>query len=200
MGNTTEESCGGWNNTGCQGTPYCQPRCPRFIDNQGGTWTFREGTEEDIDPLVEMYRAFEPENRAQGIPPSVDHRCRSWLKTLFAEGYNIIAEGGDQLVGHVVYTPVDDPKPELAVFVHPTYHNRGIGTELCKQAAAAAISAGCTELMLHVEQKNRPAIAVYERLGFEIVDGEYGLEMVLLLDDATAKTVCAPPVRYSQTV
>jgi len=83
------------------------------------------------------------------------------------------------------------------VFVHPDFHNRGIGTELCKQAAAAAVNAGCETLMLHVEQKNRAAIAVYERLGFEIVDGEFGLEMMLSLDDTTKRDVCQPPAHYS---
>ena len=200
MGNTSKVGCGGWDNSGCQGTPYCQPRCPRFVDKTGGAWTFRAATEEDTEQLLEMYSAFGSADRAQGIPPAADHRCRSWLETLFAEGHNIVAEGQSRLVGHVIYTPVDDPRPELAVFVHPDYHNRGIGTELCKQAAAAAIEVGCEALMLHVEQKNRPAIAVYQRLGFEIVDGEFGLEMVLSLDDSTASDLCAPPAHYSQTV
>lgn len=199
MGNTSAEGCGGWDNSGCQGTPYCQPRCPRFVDKTGGIWTFRVATTDDIDQLLEMYRAFDSADRAQGIPPAADHRCQSWLETLFAEGYNIVAEGQNRLVGHVVFTAADDLNPELAVFVHPEYHNRGIGTELCKQAAAAAVEAGCETLMLHVEQKNRAAIAVYERLGFEIVDGEFGFEMVLSLDDTTERAVCGPPAHYSQT-
>lgn len=193
MGDISAASCGGWDNTECRGTKYCQPRCPRFVDKTGGTWTFRVATTADIEPLGEMYSAFGATDRAQRIPPAVDGRCQSWLETLFAEGYNIVAEGRGRLVGHVVYTPVDDPRPELAVFVHPDYHNRGIGTELCKQAAAAAVEAGCEELMLHVEQTNRAAIAVYQGLGFEIVDGEFGLEMTLSLDASTAAAVCAPP-------
>ena len=200
MGNTSAEQCNGWDSSGCQGTPYCQPRCPRFVDKTGRAWTFRVGTDDDIDDLLEMYRAFDSADRAQGIPPSVDHRCRSWLETLCAEGHNIVAEGQNRLVGHVVFTAADDPEPELAVFVHPDYHNRGIGTELCKQAAAAAVEAGCETLMLHVEQKNRAAVAVYESLGFETVDGEFGLEMALSLDEATAEAVCAPPAHESQLV
>jgi RimJ/RimL family protein N-acetyltransferase len=119
---------------------------------------------------------------------------------LIEEGHNIVAEGPDRLVGHVVYTPVEADCPELAVFVHPEFHDRGIGTELCKQIAAAAVDTGREALELHVERRNRAAISVYRRIGFEVVDDDHCLRMVLPLDDRIAASVQAPPAEQSSSV
>lgn len=197
MGESTEAGCDGWNSSGCTGTKYCPPRCPRFVDKQGDSWTLRPAREDDLDRLMELYDAFSPADRTLGLPPAVDHRLRSWIETLLSEGHNIVAEGSDRLGGHVVYTPVDDDRPELAVFVHPAFHNRGIGTELCSQTAAAAVEADREALELHVDRSNRAAITVYRRIGFEVVDSDHGMEMALPLDDPVATEVCAPPVDRS---
>jgi len=187
----------GWDSSACAGSPYCQPRCPRFVDKTGKAWTLRPAGETDTDRLVELYDAFGPADRSMGIPPAVDHRRRSWIETLLAEGYNIVAEDSDRLGGHVAYTPAEADRPELAVFVHPALQDRGIGTELCAQAAAAAVESDRTALELHVDQRNRAAVAVYRRLGFEVVDADHTLEMALELDESVAANVCAPPADRS---
>ena len=199
MSKSSDIGCDGWDNGECSGTPYCPPRCPRFVDKEGASWTIRPAREDDADGLDELYAAFGPADRAQGIPPAVDHKRRSWVEMLLDEGHNIVAEGRDRLVGHVVYTPVEDAQPELAVFVHPEFHDRGIGTELCKQIAAAAAADGREALELHVERTNSAAIAVYRRIGFEVVDDDHSMRMVLPLDEPITTTVGAPPVERSRT-
>lgn len=193
MSESSTAGCGGWDNAECTGSTHCPPRCPRFVDKQGAHWTLRPVWEGDADRLVEMYDAFGPTDRAQGIPPAVDHKRRSWIEMLLSEGDNIVAAGQDGLVGHVAYTPVDAARPELAVFVNPEFHNRGIGTELCKHAAAAAVEAGCEALELHVERSNRAAVTVYRQIGFEAVDTGFSMHMVLRLDEPIATTVRSPP-------
>ncbi|MFO7833966.1 MAG: GNAT family N-acetyltransferase [Halohasta sp.] len=193
MSDTSDPGTGGWDSSACIGGPACPPRCPRFVDSEGSRWTLRQADPEDADRLTAMYADFGAADRAQGIPPAVDHRRQSWIEMLLEEGHNIVAEGADRIVGHVVYTPVDDAQPELAVFVHPDFHDRGIGTELCKQVAAAAAAAGCEALELHVEPTNRAAISVYQRIGFEEVPADHGLRMVLPLDDGIVSAVSAPP-------
>lgn len=197
MGESATDGSDGWDSSACAGSPYCRARCPRFVDKQGETWTLRGADEPDTDRLVELYDAFGPADRSMGIPPAVDHRRRSWIETLLAEGHNIVAEGDDGVVGHVAYTPAEADRPELAVFVHPALQDRGIGTELCAQAAAAAVEADRAALELHVDQRNRAAVAVYRRLGFEVVDADHTLEMALELDESVAATVCAPPADRS---
>ena len=197
MGETPNTGCEGWDNGACTGTPHCPPRCPRFIDKTGVRWTLRTATMEDADRLAPLYAAFGAADRTLGVPPAVPHRRRSWIEDSLTAGHNIIAEGDEQLVGHVHYTPADAARPELAVFVHPAYHNRGIGTELCKQAAAAAVDAGCDALELHVSRGNRAAMTVYRRLGFEVVDTAGSVRMELPLTEQTSTAVCAPPAHQS---
>jgi len=187
----------GWDRSACAGSPYCPPRCPRFVDKEGDKWILRPAGEHDLDRLVAFYDAFGPADRSMGIPPAVDHRRRSWIETLLAEGHNIVAEDDDGVVGHVAYTPAEADRPELAVFVHPERQSRGIGTELCAQAAAAAVDADRAALELHVDQRNRAAVAVYRRLGFEVVDADHTMQMALELDESVAATVCAPPADRS---
>jgi len=193
MSDTSDPDAGGWDSSACVGAPSCPPRCPRFVDSEGSRWTLRPADADDADRIAAMYAEFGAADRAQGIPPALDHRRQEWVEMLLEEGHNIVAEGADRIVGHVVYTPVDEAQPELAVFVHPEFHNRGIGTELCKQVAAAAADAGREALELHVEPTNRAAISVYHRIGFEEVPADHGLRMVLPLDDGVVASVSAPP-------
>lgn len=65
------------------------------------------------------------------------------------------------VVGHAVYTLGDATRPELAVFVDPALHGRGLATKLCWHVVATAADAGCEALVLHVECDNRAAVRVY---------------------------------------
>lgn len=163
-----------------------------FVDKQGVSWTFRAAHAEDADQLAALYDAFGSADRSLGLPPAVDYRRRSWLRRLLSEGHNIVVEGPD-LVGHVAYTPADDDRPELAVFVHSDFHNRGINTELCTHATAAAVNDDREALVLHVDRSNRAAVAVYRRIGFEVVDTDHSMQMELPIDEPIATTVCTSP-------
>lgn len=170
-------TCGYWNPSDCAGSPECPPRCPRFIDKHGRSLTIREYRARDRDPLERLYRSYGTDHRAQGLPPLTDRRIERWLDTLLAEGTNVIAaDERGRIVGHAVYTPRKAPEPELAVFVSREDHDRGIGTECCRQVIARAAAAGREALVLSVERTNRRAVVVYRGLGFETVEGR-GTEM-----------------------
>jgi len=169
------------------------PRQPQFVDKEGTRWTLRQADEADLDRLVALYDAFGDADRAQGIPPAVEHRRRSWIEMLLEEGYNIVAEGDGRVVGHIVYTPLEDACPELAIFVHPAFHDRGIGTELCRRLVASAAAADREALELFVELRNRAAISVYRRVGFETVDSDHEVRMVHPLEDPSVSAVGSPP-------
>lgn len=196
-----QPSCSGWNSAECAGTPECPPRCPRFVDKEGVRWTVRPATVDDREPLAAMYGRFEASDRAQGIPPVDERRRREWLDQLLTEGVGVVAENSQAgVVGHAVYTPADASLPELAVFVAPAFHGRGLGTELCWHVIAAAADAGCEALVLHVERDNRAAVHVYRRLGFETVRGGRELEMRLSLSAPPADEARLAPAERVATV
>ncbi|SNZ06667.1 Acetyltransferase (GNAT) family protein [Natronoarchaeum philippinense] len=200
---TDDLVCSAWTPGACEGTPHCPPRCPRFVDHEGQSWTIEPPREGDRAALAEMYDDFDPSQRAQGVPPIGDDRIASWLDGLLDDGCNFVARSGEQVVGHAVYVATDDPEPELAVFVHQDYQNRGLGTELCRHLIATAAAADRRALVLEVEPTNQNAIAVYEKLGFERVQQRTAddplrrsrsFEMRLPLTDDRAASTQRPPV------
>jgi GNAT superfamily N-acetyltransferase len=67
------------------------------------------------------------------------------------------------------YGFVDEATPEVSIGVSAEARGRGIGTSLLTALVREAGRRGLTALSLSVEPDN-PAIRLYERLGFQIVD------------------------------
>jgi GNAT superfamily N-acetyltransferase len=88
------------------------------------SFTDREGREIEVrasppgtevpEALVEMYAAFDPADRAQGIPPTDAEAARRWLETIYAEGYNAVAWHGDVAAGHATLVPENGGKADDA--------------------------------------------------------------------------------------
>ena len=71
-----------------------------FEDKEGRAIEIRpyEGTDEETEALVEMYGAFDPADRAQGIPPGKEDRIRTWLSNILDEEcLNVVAWDGETL-------------------------------------------------------------------------------------------------------
>lgn len=180
-----------WDNADCAGTPLCPPRCPRFFDRTETPLLIRPPRDDEWAQLRTMYEDIETSTMA--LPPATPEKRRAWLSHLRETGWNLIALDDDQVVGHISVAPADDPVPEFVVFVHPEYHNRGIGTELVKQAIAHAADKDHEALALAVEPANQRAISVYTNVGFDIVDRGLGIRMQLELADPIAHQVQLPP-------
>ncbi|WIV66464.1 GNAT family N-acetyltransferase [Natrialbaceae archaeon AArc-T1-2] len=167
-----------------------------FEDGEGRTidvQALEEDDEDQIDALVEMYDDFDAADRAQGIPPSGEKRIRDWLEPIFAGGVNVVAWHDETVAGHATLVPeIDDPDTaddygaiewELAIFVHQTYQRAGIGTKLLEHLLGHASDRGIDRIWLTVERWNDPAIALYERVGFETCSTEsFEQEMAIRLE------------------
>lgn len=185
---------GYWTNNHCEGTPECPPRCPRFTDKRGTPLLALPFEDGDRAALLDMYDQFSQYDRAQGLPPQTRERTAQWLDRLDARGLNIVVHGDGSIVGHVGIVPMSSETPELVVFVHPDWQGRGIGTELMKQAIAHVSAAGRESLRLEVMNDNRTALAVYENIGFDVIERTFNeLEMQLPLSLPIAEEVQLPP-------
>jgi GNAT superfamily N-acetyltransferase len=198
MSATTDESaaeaCSVWDAGRCTGTPYCPPRCPRFVDKYGNGLLVRPFEASDREALGAMYRDYAPEHRSMGLPPVTPRRIDEWLDRLLERGRNFVARDGDDVVGHAAYAPASGAEPEFVVYVHQDSHDRGIGSELTRHAIADAATAGHIALHLDVAYGNDRAIHVYRKLGFEEVESpSTDVRMRLSLDHPTAEAARLPP-------
>lgn len=161
--------------------PYEPP--PREFADRGSRRVRIETYDGEFEALVEMYVRFDPEDRAQGIPPAGEQRVRTWLETVLAdECVNVVAWHSDEAVGHATLVPDGQGASELAIFVLRPYQQAGIGTQLVEALLGAGRRRGIERVWLTVERWNTAAIALYEKAGFERTeDGEFELEMTARL-------------------
>jgi len=153
-------------------------------DAEGRSITVRRhDPEADREALAAMYEAFDPADRAQGIPPTGETRIADWLDSITGpETVNVVACHDDAVVGHATLVPDEDATAELAIFVLQAYQGAGIGTSLLETLLGAGQAAGIERVWLTVERWNEPAISLYEKVGFEASDTEsFEHEMTLRL-------------------
>ena len=93
------------------------------------------------------------------------------LQPVAAAWYRLFTES------HPGYGFVDEQTPELTIAVVPSRRGRGYGAELLTSLLAQAAEDGFPAISLSVEPDN-PALALYERHGFEKV-GERGGALVM---------------------
>lgn len=160
-----------------------------FTDDAGREIEIRpyDGSDAEYEALAAMYTEFDPEDRAQGIPPGKESRIRTWLDGILAEDcYNIIAWDGDTAAGHATLVPdADGDDFELAIFVLQAYQQAGIGTTLIESLLGYGDSVGIDTVWLTVERWNHPAVSLYKKVGFETVGAEnFELEMAIRIGDS----------------
>lgn len=139
-----------------------------FEDAAGRTVKIREYTGGDFEDFLEMYLAFDPKDRAQGIPPTNETRIREWLdRILTDDAVNVTAWTENRLVGHATLVPDGAEEYELAIFVLGEYQQSGIGTKLITALLGAGEDQGVEQVWLSVERWNTAARALYRKVGFE---------------------------------
>jgi GNAT superfamily N-acetyltransferase len=161
-----------------------------FEDREGRGITISQFEAGDREALVEMYLAFDPADRAQGIPPSEERRIEEWLDHILADDcLNVVAWNGDEAAGHATLVP-DGESYELAIFVLQDYQRAGIGTRLLKTLLGLGGREGVEKVWLTVERWNRAAVALYKKVGFETCETEsFELEMAIRIGGAESESV-----------
>lgn len=129
-------------------------------------------------PSLEMARAFVMENLREGWP-------------------HVIAVSEGRVIGWCDITslrrPVFAHSGALGVGVLAPFRGQGVGEALMRAAIEKARSRGLTRIELTVREHNKPAIALYEKVGFQVegfhrnavrIDDVYEnhISMALLLD------------------
>lgn len=143
------------------------PRPPgTFTDGDGRAISVRGLTDGDRGALVDLYDAFDPDDRAQGLPPRTTPAIESWLEDICGEGVHTVAWHGERAVGHACLVPTRDARHELAIFVASSHQHAGIGTRLLRYLLGQGAASGVTRVWLVVSPRNTVALRLYESAGF----------------------------------
>lgn len=124
-----------------------------------------EGFRDAVDSVAreQRYLAF------LQAPPLED--CRAYVLDMRRRGFPQYAAIHDErLVGWCDIAPVERPVHAhcgtLGIGVIAAFRGRGIGTRLVAATLERARATGLTRIQLDVRERNAPAIALYEKLGF----------------------------------
>lgn len=74
---------------------------------------------------------------------------------------------GQEVVGYVGINIVAPDSDIQTIAVAPHMQQQGLGHRMMEHAFSTATARGCTQMFLEVREDNGPAIAMYERFGFE---------------------------------
>ena len=88
----------------------------------------------------------------------------------FLKDCSFVVEDDGRIVGASMVNLFDGQPFLTYVVVHPEMQGRGIGTSLIAATGEALRSAGHARMDLFVTESNEPAVNLYEKLGFEVVD------------------------------
>lgn len=112
----------------------------------------------------------EPVADVEGLPD----RYRAEISdpaAAFAGDAVLVALSGDTAVGCVVVTAPTDGRSEIKrLWTDPAFRGRGIASGLLDAALAHAAERGVSTVRLSVWNWRTGAVALYERLGFEITE------------------------------
>jgi ribosomal-protein-alanine N-acetyltransferase len=75
----------------------------------------------------------------------------------------------EEVVAYIIYWQIGDDVQVNNVAVHPDCRGLGLGEALMRYAIAKVREAGATFMTLEVRPSNAPALALYKKLGFEIM-------------------------------
>ena len=143
------------------------------------TYTYRDATEADLPRIVEIYN-FAVATRKCSCdldPTTVEARRASFLEHTPDHRPFWVAEDPDDPsfgpVGYLGFFHFMNERPgyfitaDLAIYLHPEYQGKGLGTYLLERAVERSRSLGIETLTATIFASNDASIALFRKMEFE---------------------------------
>ncbi len=133
------------------------------LTGEGERFFIRRMRESDL-PAVRAIEALSFSN------PWSDNTFRGEIQnTAISFPMVVVRRPGETVVGYIIYWQIRDDVQVNNVAVHPDCRGLGLGEALMRYAIDRTREAGAAFMTLEVRQSNAPALALYKKLGFEIM-------------------------------
>ncbi len=113
----------------------------------------------DLAAIIDLERA--------AFPPEEQWSIRSWQGELLGEDRTVLLARGHHPVGVIALRTTGELADLHRLLVTPEQRRHGVGTSLVASGLRAVRHVGARAVILEVGYTNEPAIALYQRLGFE---------------------------------
>lgn len=117
----------------------------------------------DIDALVQLERHFPSDRLSCASFRGLLQRGRAQLWVQEKQG-SIVASAV------VLYRRGAKVARVYSLVVHPRHQRQGIGRALMLWAEKSAYRRGCREMRLEVRRQDMTSIALYQKIGYEVID------------------------------
>lgn len=128
----------------------------------------RRATQDDLEAAVDMFIEVAAEGRWIGTELPVDREARlhRWRESMDdPRNAFFVAVEGDRVIGNAVLKWVG--ASDLGMAIAADHRGRGVGTALLEACIEWAERKDIHKMELKVWPHNEPAIALYEKFGFE---------------------------------
>lgn len=134
--------------------------------------TIRRAEADDCSALYEMFASPKLYANTLQLPYPSREAWRRRLAEPDDGTYNLVAIGGDRVVGmfglHTFTRPRRNHAAAIGLTVHADWHGKGVGSALMRAGLDLADNwLNLTRLELEVYTDNDAAVRLYERFGFE---------------------------------
>jgi L-amino acid N-acyltransferase YncA len=127
----------------------------------------RLATDHDVAAVHELYNRCSGQTRESRFHVPVQQVSRRLAEQLVLprHGWSIVAEQGDDLVGHGCAGPLSPTAVEVALLVDDAVQGSGIGTRLLRDLVTSATARGFESMVCSVEPHNDAMPATVRRAG-----------------------------------
>ncbi|ADC65554.1 GCN5-related N-acetyltransferase [Ferroglobus placidus DSM 10642] len=138
--------------------------------------TLRFPKKDDLEKLIRMYTTLS-ENSLRFLRPyefSKEEVKKMFERVDFENVYSVVAENEKgEIVAESRLIKVSENSAELAVIVHDSYQNKKLGQTLAREMIEFAKSRGFKRLIAFINERNRAALHIFEKLGFKVEARSY---------------------------
>jgi len=131
--------------------------------------TVRLATQEDVEEMVDLYVRVGSEALFVAAEPPIDrHERRLWLQHLIDAPWTLVlvATTPDDTIGYLTAVGSERQPAMIGLGVAKAWRNRGVGTQLVRDAIKWAHVHGVHKLAAEVLPHNEPTLHLFLKLGF----------------------------------